>query len=136
MQSELQENSATPHPEICETCPYFAIFRPQTGLERKDCPTAWGATIRVFLWRAHAQSGFNRSLGECNAIRSRGFGHSELTCVGILETDCGASHKLVSGQPGKQSSSLDTSAFIVTYVVKLPISRLELSRIAADAFAC
>ena len=37
------------------------------------------------------------ALGECNAIRSRGFGHSELTCVGILETDFGASHKPVSG---------------------------------------
>jgi hypothetical protein len=36
-----------------------------------------------------------RALGECNAISSRGFGHSELTFVSILETDFGASHKPV-----------------------------------------
>ena len=62
IQSELQRNSAAPHPEIRETCPYFAIFRPQTGLERKDCPTAKGATIRVFLWRSHEQSGFKKGI--------------------------------------------------------------------------
>jgi hypothetical protein len=38
-----------------------------------------------------------RALGECNAIRSWGFGQGELTCVGILETDFGASRKPVSG---------------------------------------
>jgi hypothetical protein len=37
-----------------------------------------------------------RALGECNAIRSRGFRHSELTFVGILESDSAASHKPVS----------------------------------------
>ena len=33
-----------------------------------------------------------RALGECNAIRSLGFGLSELTFIGILETDFGTSH--------------------------------------------
>jgi len=37
------------------------------------------------------------ALGECNAIRSHGCGLGELTLVGILETDFGASHKPVSG---------------------------------------
>jgi hypothetical protein len=31
------------------------------------------------------------ALGECNAIRSLGLGHSELTFVSILESDSGAS---------------------------------------------
>jgi len=35
----------------------------------------------------------SRALGEYNAIRSWEFGHSELTCVGIVETDFGASQK-------------------------------------------
>jgi hypothetical protein len=30
------------------------------------------------------------ALGECNAIRSRGFSRSELTFVGIMESDSGA----------------------------------------------
>jgi hypothetical protein len=38
-----------------------------------------------------------RALGECNAIKSRGFGHSELTSVGIFQTGFGTSRKPVSG---------------------------------------
>jgi hypothetical protein len=34
-------------------------------------------------------------LGECYAIRSRGFNYSELTFVGIMESDSGASPKPV-----------------------------------------
>jgi hypothetical protein len=44
-----------------------------------------------------------RALGECNAIRSRGFSHSELTFVRILESNSGAFHKpasrIASGWP-------------------------------------
>jgi len=32
-----------------------------------------------------------RALGECNAIKSRGFGHGELTSVRIFETGFGTS---------------------------------------------
>jgi hypothetical protein len=35
--------------------------------------------VAAFLWRAHAQSGFTESLGECNAIKSWGFGERDLT---------------------------------------------------------
>src|ERR1039458_8398578 len=38
-----------------------------------------------------------RTLGECDAITSRGFGRSELTFVSALGIEFGASHKLVSG---------------------------------------
>ena len=38
-----------------------------------------GVTVPAFLRRVHAQSGFDRALGECNAITSLGFGHRELT---------------------------------------------------------
>ncbi len=37
-----------------------------------------------------------RALGECNAIKSQGFGHGKLTFVSSLETEFGASHKPVS----------------------------------------
>jgi hypothetical protein len=43
---------------------------------------------------AHMLSPVSMSaLGECNAIRSLGFGHGELTFVSILESDSGASPK-------------------------------------------
>ncbi len=42
--------------------PLFAIIRTQTGLQRTDCSAAKGGTIPPFLWRAHAQSGFERSI--------------------------------------------------------------------------
>ena len=35
---------------------------------------------------------FSKALGECNAIRSWGFGPSELTFVSALETEFSASH--------------------------------------------
>jgi hypothetical protein len=38
-----------------------------------------------------------RTLGECNAIRNRGFGHAELTFLNALETEFGGSHKPVTG---------------------------------------
>jgi hypothetical protein len=38
-----------------------------------------------------------RALGECNAIRSWGSSHSELTFVDVLEGDSVASHSPVSG---------------------------------------
>src|SRR5258707_14389731 len=39
--------------------PYFVIFRPQSGLERTDCPGSNGVNLPAFLWTAHAQSGFS-----------------------------------------------------------------------------
>jgi hypothetical protein len=84
-QSELQRNSAATYPKIRETCPYFAIFRPQTGLERMDCSAAKSLTVLAFLWGAHAQSGFEKALGECNASKDRGFGQVELTFASTLE---------------------------------------------------
>jgi hypothetical protein len=38
-----------------------------------------------------------RALGECNAIKSRGFRHRELTSVSIFEIGFGISRKPVSG---------------------------------------
>jgi hypothetical protein len=35
---------------------------------------------------ADEQSGFEEAVGECNAIKSRGCGHGELTFASILET--------------------------------------------------
>ena len=84
--SELQRNSAALSREIRETCPYFVIFRPQTGLETTHCPTAKGAVVQAFLSRAHVQSGFKTPLGECNAITKLEFGPSGLTFVSALET--------------------------------------------------
>jgi hypothetical protein len=69
-----------------------------------DYPTGKEATVRAFLWRAHAQSGFRGALGECNAITRRGFGHGELTFAGTLETEFGS----------KRYSSVARRAFLGT----------------------
>jgi|SRR5580700_4129982 hypothetical protein len=45
-------------PEIRETCPLFAIFAQQHGLERTDCWGSHGLKCASFLWMAHAESGF------------------------------------------------------------------------------
>jgi hypothetical protein len=37
MQSALRRNSAILSLEMRERCPFFAIFRLQTGLQRMDC---------------------------------------------------------------------------------------------------
>ncbi len=61
-----------------------------------------------------------RTSGECNAIRSRGFGHSELTFEGIVESDSSTppspfldSFRLAD-EPGT-TPFVDTSAFSSTY---------------------
>jgi hypothetical protein len=51
-----------------------------------DCPTVKEAPAVAFLWRAHAQSGFQVGLGERKAITSWGFGRSRLTFVSTLES--------------------------------------------------
>jgi hypothetical protein len=73
-QSGLQRKSAPISPKYAKHDPYFAIIPRQTGLQRTDCSAAKAVTVLAFLWRAHAQSGFEEPLGECNAITKRGFG--------------------------------------------------------------
>src|ERR1700730_5028293 len=46
-------------PRNTQRCPYFVMFRPQSGLERTDCPGSNGVNLPAFLWTAHAQSGFS-----------------------------------------------------------------------------
>ena len=70
-----------------EICPYFAIIPGQTGLRRTDRSASNTVTVRVFLWKADAQSGFREAQGECKAIRSQGTSHSELTLASTLETE-------------------------------------------------
>jgi hypothetical protein len=45
-----------------ETCPYFAILPRQTGLERTDCSGSNSVDVPAFLWRAKAQSGFEKGM--------------------------------------------------------------------------
>jgi hypothetical protein len=63
-------------------CPYFTIIPQQTGLQRADCSTAKGALSMLFSGGHMNSPVSRRAQGECNAIRSRGFGRSELTFVG------------------------------------------------------
>ena len=49
--------------EIWKTCPYFVIFRPQSGLERTHCRGSNSVNIPAFLWRGHSQSGSSDSVG-------------------------------------------------------------------------
>jgi hypothetical protein len=62
-QSKLQRNCPAFCREIWKTRPYFVIFRPQSGLERADCPGPNGVNLAAFLWRGHSQSGFSDSFG-------------------------------------------------------------------------
>jgi len=55
--------------------------------------------------------------------------------VRISQKDVSDSFR-VADHSGGDAIFVNTSPFIVTYVVKLPRSRLERSRVAADAFAC
>jgi hypothetical protein len=68
-----------------ETCPYFAILPRQTGLQRTDYLLANAVTELTFLWRAHGQSGFTEDTRRMQCDQKRGFGHRELTSVGIFE---------------------------------------------------
>lgn len=72
-----------------------------------DCPIVKEATTLDSLW-GHLRSPVSGwTLGECNAITSRRFSHSELTCVGILETDFGASRNSISGSRGSAEGFAD-----------------------------
>jgi hypothetical protein len=96
-QSELQRNSAALSTEIRDSCPFSAILPQQTGPQRTGCSAENGVTVPLFSG-GHTRSPVSqRALGECKAIRSRGFNHSELTFVGILKNDSGASYKPFSG---------------------------------------
>src|SRR6266403_5587286 len=61
--SKLQRNYPAFCREIWKTCPYFVIFRPQSGLERTDCRVSNGVNLPTFLWRGHSQSGSSDSVG-------------------------------------------------------------------------
>ena len=61
--SKLQRNCPAFCREIWKTCPYFVIFRPQSGLERTDCRGSNGVNLPAFLWRGHSQSGSSHSVG-------------------------------------------------------------------------
>jgi hypothetical protein len=71
MQAGLHRNSPEPYPEIRETCPFVAIIRRQTGLQRTDCPTAKVATALAFLRRTHAQPRFAEGTRRMHATTSR-----------------------------------------------------------------
>src|ERR1700730_4137164 len=60
--SKLQRNCPAFCREIWKTCPYFVIFRPESGLERTDCRGSNGVILSAFLWRGHSQSGFTDSV--------------------------------------------------------------------------
>jgi hypothetical protein len=68
-QSELQTKSAARSRKMRETCPYSAIFHPQTGLQRTDCPSARGPPSRLFSGGHMRSPVSRRAVGECKAIR-------------------------------------------------------------------
>ena len=71
--------------EIREQCPYFAITPRQTGLRRTDCSASNAALWRLFSGWHMCSPVSNRVSGECNAIKSCGFGDSELTFASTVE---------------------------------------------------
>ena len=62
-QSSLQRSCPALCREIRTKCPYFASFRPQSGLERTDYAGSNGIDLPAFLWTAFAQSGFGDLIG-------------------------------------------------------------------------
>ena len=65
--------------EIRRKRPYFAIILGQTGRQRTDCSAANVVLSSLFSGRHMRSPVSMRALGECNAIRSWRFGHSEST---------------------------------------------------------
>jgi hypothetical protein len=75
-------------PEILERWPFFAIIPQQKDCGERTAQLRMGSLSRLFS-AGHMRSPVSRvNKGECNAIRSRRFGHSELTLEGVLESDC------------------------------------------------
>lgn len=70
--------------EIREQCPYFAIVPRQTGLRRTGCSSSNALLAWVFSVRPKHSPVSRSPLGECNAIKSCGFGNSELTFAGTV----------------------------------------------------
>jgi len=87
--SYLPRNSAALSPKMREQCSFFAIIPQQNTLRRTDCSAANGVTVPAFLRRAHAQSGFKEGIRRMQCDQKLGIGDSELTFVGILESDFG-----------------------------------------------
>ena len=58
-------------PKIRKTCPLFAIFAQQHGLERTDCWGSHGLNVRAFLWMAHAKSGFKDRIRRMQCDQNR-----------------------------------------------------------------
>jgi hypothetical protein len=77
--------------------PVFRDFPEQTGPQRTDRSASNAILPWLFSGRHMRSPVSKRALSECNAIRSWGFGPGELTFVGFVESDFGASQKPVSG---------------------------------------
>jgi hypothetical protein len=97
MQSGLQRNSARFTPKYANNARILRLFQTIRTAENGLLGTEMRSLSWLFSGRHIRSPVSSRDLGQYNAIRSRGFGRSELTCVAILETDFGASHKPVFG---------------------------------------
>jgi len=56
-----------------------------------------GVTVPAFLRRVHVQSGFEEGMRRMQCDQTPEIADSDLTFVGISESDFGVSHKPVSG---------------------------------------
>src|ERR1700681_4637282 len=108
--SKLQRNCPAFCREIWKTCPYFVIFRPQSGLERADCPGPNGVNLRCFLWRGHSQSGFSDS-------------------VGRMQCD----HKPTMGRKRLDLSMLPTSPFLANQQINTHSQFVSHKRVCEDS---
>jgi len=59
--------------------PVFRDIPRRTGLQRTECSASNAVLSRLFSGRHMSSPVSRRALGECNAIRSWGFGRRELT---------------------------------------------------------
>jgi hypothetical protein len=96
------------------------IFRDSSSANRtaeKGPLDSEGGIFLAFLWKARAQSGFEEGIRRMQCDHKRAIRPRRVDFASTLETKVG----------NKRHGSVAASAFIVTYVVKLPRSRLVAS---------
>ena len=105
-----------------QRCPYFVIFRPQSGLERTDCPGSNGVNLPAFLWTAHAQSGFSDFNGRHVPLPRGSLVTSITTTTTALTVDFRNRHResaRVAQLEGQCLRGLVSEAFIIATSVLL-----------------
>jgi hypothetical protein len=94
-QSELQRNCDRSMPKYANNARISRLLRDKPDCRERTARQQRRSLSRFFSGWHMCSPVSTRTLGECDAITSCGFSHSELTFVSPLGIEFGASHKLV-----------------------------------------